>query len=55
MSANLKDQLLALMECSECGAPVEFDNVDRCYRHREPLDRFCKKKGYPVEVKVKIS
>lgn len=51
----LKDQLLSLMACSECGAPVEYDKTDKCYRHKEPLDRFCKKNGYPVTTKVKTS
>jgi len=53
LSNSLKDQLLALMACSECGAPIEFDKSDKVYRHREPLDRFCKKNGYPVTPKVK--
>lgn len=55
MGNTLKDQLLSLMVCSECGAPVEFDKADKCYRHREPLDRFCRKNGYPVTPKVKTS
>lgn len=50
---TLKEQLMAILVCSLCGAPVEFDKSDKVYRHREPLDRHCKRKGYPVETKVK--
>ena len=53
VGGTLKDQLLALMACADCGAPVEFDKADKVYRHREPLDRHCKKNGYPVNTKVK--
>jgi len=49
---SLKEQLLALLVCNTCGAPVEFDKADKVYRHKEPLDRRCKFNGYPVEVKV---
>jgi len=52
---TLKDQLLALMVCSECGAPVEYDKSDKVYRHKEPIDRYCKRNGYPVTPKVKTS
>lgn len=51
--ATLKDQLSALLVCVLCGAPVEFDKADECYRHKEPLDRRCKKNGYPVDIAVK--
>jgi uncharacterized protein YbaR (Trm112 family) len=53
--STLKEQLLALLVCTLCNAPVEFDKADKCYRHKEPLDRFCKKAGYPVETKVRSS
>jgi hypothetical protein len=53
--ASLKEQLLNLMVCADCNAPVEFDKADKVYRHKEPLDRFCKKNGYPVKTKVKTS
>jgi hypothetical protein len=52
MGNSLKEQLLALLVCSQCGAPVEFDKADKVYRHKEPLDRNCKRNGYPVDVKV---
>jgi transcription initiation factor IIE alpha subunit len=55
MTGTFKDQLLALMVCADCGAPVEFDKSDKCYRHKEPLDRHCKKNGYPVKAKVKTN
>lgn len=55
MTGTLKEQLLALMVCSECEAPVEYDRTDKVYRHREPLDRYCKRNGYPVTPKVKTS
>jgi hypothetical protein len=51
--ATFKEQLAALLVCNLCGAPVEWDRQDKCYRHKEPLDRFCRKNGYPVEPKVK--
>jgi transcription initiation factor IIE alpha subunit len=51
--ATLKEQLMAILVCNQCGAPVEFDKSDKVYRHKEPLDRFCKKNGYPVTPKVK--
>ncbi len=50
---DLKEQLLSLLVCKDCGAPVVFDQTDKVYRHREPLDRYCKKNGYPVETRVK--
>lgn len=50
---TLKEQLLSLLVCSLCGAPVEFDKDDKVYRHKEPLTQFCKKKGYGVDAKVK--
>lgn len=53
MSSTLKDQLLALLVCRDCGAPVEWDRDDKVYRHKEPLDRYCKREGYPVQTKVK--
>jgi transcription initiation factor IIE alpha subunit len=52
MGNSLKEQLLALLVCSLCGAPVEFDKADKVYRHKEPLERACKRNGYPVDVKV---
>jgi transcription initiation factor IIE alpha subunit len=55
MTGSLKDQLLALMVCSDCGAPVEYDKQDKVYRHKEPLDRYCKRAGYPVKTKVKAN
>jgi len=55
LSSTLKDQLLSLLACADCDAPVEFDKTDKVYRHREPLDRFCKKNGYPVTAKVKTT
>jgi len=51
--ATLKEQLTAILVCSLCGAPVEYDKQDKVYRHKEPLDRRCKRKGYPVETKIK--
>jgi transcription initiation factor IIE alpha subunit len=51
--ATLREQLLTLLVCKDCGAPVEFDKADKVYRHKEPLDRWCKNKGYPVETRVK--
>ena len=53
VGSTLRDQLLNLLVCTDCGAPVEFDKADKVYRHREPLDRHCKKNGYPVVAKVK--
>lgn len=53
--ATMKEQLLALMVCRECGAPVEFDKDDKVYRHKEPLDRYCRWNGYPVTPRVKTS
>ena len=32
--ASLKEQLLALMVCADCNAPVEFDKADKVYRHK---------------------
>lgn len=49
---TLKEQLAALLVCSLCHAPVEFDKADKVYRHKEPLDRHCKKNGYPVEPSI---
>jgi uncharacterized protein YbaR (Trm112 family) len=54
LSNNLRDQLLAILVCSLCNAPVEWDAQDKVYRHKEPLDRPCKKNGYPVDVKVGV-
>jgi len=51
--STLKEQLMALMVCEQCGAPVYLDKADKVYRHKEPLDRFCKRRGYPVTAKVK--
>jgi hypothetical protein len=53
VGSTLRDQLLNLLVCTDCGAPVEFDKADKVYRHKEPLDRHCKKNGYPVVAKVK--
>jgi transcription initiation factor IIE alpha subunit len=50
---TLRDQLKALLVCDLCGAPVEYDDKDNCYRHKEPHVTPCKKRGYPVETRVK--
>jgi transcription initiation factor IIE alpha subunit len=54
MGNSLKEQLQALLVCSLCGAAVEFDKADKVYRHKEPLDRNCKRNGYPVDIKVGV-
>jgi len=51
--ATLRDQLAALLVCSTCGAPVEFDSKDDCYRHKEPHTAPCKNRGYPVTPAIK--
>lgn len=44
-----------MMVCGDCGSPIEFDKQDKVYRHKEPLERRCKREGYPVNAKVKTA